>query len=335
MPATIHDVARQAGVSISTVSRGMNGTSPVKSDKRDLVLQVAEELGYEPNPAALSLLGKKTGGIGVLLPFITDEFFSDLLGGLDAAAQEADRFLVISTSHLKVEEFRRAAKAFRQRVDGFVVMAPELKGAQAALMLGAGVPTVFINTQVEETLQADVFNFDNYGGMYRLTKHLIEQGHTDVVHVRGPESAWDASERARGYRDAMREAGLDAHMRFVQGNYTRQAGYESVAEILEMEPRPTAIVAANDYCATGVLSALHEAGIEVPGDISVCGFDGLASSQYTVPPLTTASVPIRQIGERAIRRLVGRLEERENVGAYALETAKVEVVDRQSAAPKS
>jgi LacI family transcriptional regulator len=189
---------------------------------------------------------------------------------------------------------------------------------------------VFINTQAEETLPADVFNFDNYGGTYRLTRHLLDNEHRRIAHVRGPELAWDAAERTRGYRDAMREAQLESHICEVQGGYTRQSGYESVRELLECETRPSAIVAANDYCATGVLSALHEAGIDVPGDISVCGFDGLASSQYTVPPLATVSVPIREIGERAVKRLISRLDRGERESPHTHEIVPVHTVDRQS-----
>ncbi|MFN3598098.1 MAG: LacI family DNA-binding transcriptional regulator, partial [Rubricoccaceae bacterium] len=115
MSVTIRDVAREAGVSISTVSRVLNGTSPVREDKRALVLRVAETLGYSPNPAALSLLSKQTGGLGVLLPFVSGEFFSELLSGLDEAAQEDNRFLVISTSHRRSADFKRAAQAFNKR----------------------------------------------------------------------------------------------------------------------------------------------------------------------------------------------------------------------------
>ena len=307
MSVTIRDVARHAGVSISTVSRVLNDTCPVHEDKRRLVLDASDALGYSPNPAALSLLNKKTGGLGVLLPFVSGEFFSELLGGLDEAAQDLGLFLVVSTSHRHPAEFRKAIQVMNKRVDGLIVMAPGLDDAAAASILKTGTPSVFINTYAEG-LSADVLNFDNHAGAYALTRHLLDAGHERIALIRGASEAGDAQERIRGYRDAMGEAGTadTAHLE-VEGGYSREDGYEAARDIAAMSPRPTAIVAANDYCAMGALSALHDLGIAVPDEIAVAGFDGLTSSQYTVPPLTTVRVPIRDIGYRAVGLLADRL----------------------------
>lgn len=329
MSSTIRDVARHAGVSISTVSRVLNDTSPVAEEKRRLVLEAVDALEYAPNPAARSLLGKRTGGLGVLLPFVNGEFFSELLSGMDEAAQERGCFLVISTSHRQSDEFRRAAQALDKRVDGLVVMAPEIDAAGAASILATDVPVVFLNTHAEPGLEADVINFDNYGGAYTLTRRLIEAGHRRIAHVLGPPNAWDARERSRGYREAMQEAGLASGGLECSGGYTREAGYAATEELLQSENRPTAIVAANDYCALGAVSALHEAGVAVPEDVAVCGFDGLPSTKYTVPPLTTVRVPIHEIGAKAIRRLLARVEDADN-SSYQHETVSVEAVVRAS-----
>ncbi|MEO0560165.1 MAG: LacI family DNA-binding transcriptional regulator [Bacteroidota bacterium] len=334
MSATIHDVARQAGVSISTVSRVLNGTSPVKEEKRKLVLEAAEMLGYVPNPAALSLLNKRTGGIGVVLPFVTGEFFSELLSGLDETAQSLESFLIISTSHSRPTEFRKAVLALDKRVDGLVVMAPALDVEEASSLVSPDTPVVFINTHAGE-VGADVFNFDNFGGARALTRHLLEDGHERIAVVRGPETAWDAQERVRGYRSAMRDAGFSTDGLEFEGGFTRGDGYTAAESILRTTPRPTAILAANDYCAFGALSALRDAGIEVPREMSVCGFDGLTSSQYAAPPLTTVQVPIREIGHRAIRQLVARVRGDENEQPPNHETVPVELVVRGSTAART
>jgi LacI family transcriptional regulator len=329
MSPTIHDVARRAGVSISTVSRVLNDTSSVREDKRRLVLEAAETLGYAPNPAALSLHNKRTGGVGVLLPFVNGEFFSEVLGGLDGAAQDLDHFLVVSTSHRRPDEFRKAVRALDKRVDGLVVMAPELDPDGAASILDLGPPVVFLNTDTEG-LAADTLNFDNYVGARALTRHLLDAGHRHVAHVHGPPLAWDARERARGYREAMDEAGLDAEGLVFEGGYTREAGYVAVGAALAARPRPTAIVAANDYCALGALSALHAAGVAVPGEVAVGGFDGMPSARYAVPPLTTVRVPVRDLADRAVRRLVARLGRQRGGGPPLQEVAPVELVARTS-----
>lgn len=330
MSVTIRDVARRAGVSTSTVSRVLNDTTPVSQDKRLLVLEAAEALGYSPNPAALSLLNKRTGGIGVLLPFVNGEFFSELLSGMDAAAQENGGFLIISTSHRRPNEFSRAIAALNKRVDGMIVMAPELDPNEAKSILEPDAPVVFVNTRANG-LAADTVNFDNYRGVYTLTRHLIDSGHERIAFVRGPRESWDALERERGYRHALGESELTP-MEF-DGGYDRDSGYAAAQAILHADPLPTAVVAANDYCAFGVLSALHDAGVAVPGQVAVTGFDGLPNSQYSVPPLTTVSVPIRELGARAIRLLFERLNGEHDEGRFIHETIPVELVVRNSSAP--
>lgn len=333
MSPTIHDVARHAGVSISTVSRVLNGTSPVSEAKRQSVLEAVDTLGYAPNPAALTLLKKRTGGLGVLLPYVSGEFFAELLNGLDAAAQRHDYFLVVSTSHRRVDEFEAAIQAMDKRVDGLVIMAPELNTEEATSILQSETPALFINTYLDglavDDPAVEVLNFDNFAGAYALTQHLLERGHRRIALIKGPHGAGDARERARGYRTAMAEAGLDdtTHLEF-EGDYTQSAGYAAAREIAGLAPRPTAIVAANDYCAMGVLSALYTAGLTVPADVAVAGFDGIPSTHYTLPPLTTIQVPIRDIGARAIDWLVDRINE--NGQTFRRRSLPVELVVRAS-----
>lgn len=333
MSVTIRDVARRAGVSISTVSRVLNDTCPVREDKRRLVLDAAQALGYTPNPAALSLLNKRTGGLGVLLPFVSGEFFSELLHGLDQAAQDAGLFLVVSTSHRHSDEFQKAIRVLDKRVDGLIVMAPELDATGAALILKTESPVVLINTYADG-LSADVFNFDNHAGARALTQHLLDGGHRRIALILGPPLSRDAQERARGYREAMAQAGVaDTADLVFAGGYTREDGYAAAVAIAAVTPRPTAIVAANDYCAMGVISALHALGIAVPGEIAVGGFDGLPSGQYTLPPLTTVRVPIGEIGHRAVSRLAARLRGEDDGTPHHKHFVPVELIIRESTEP--
>ena len=329
MPAaTIRDVAERAGVSIATVSRVLNRTSPVSEARRQLVLNAADALGYAPNPAALSLRGKRTGGIGALLPFISGEFFSELMGGMDEAARAHGYFLVVSTSHRRPSEFRRAMGALDRRVDALVVMAPELGGAEVASLLRPRTPVAFVNTY-GEGLDADVFNFDNAAGARAATEHLLALGHRRIAFVHGPGRARDAQARAEGYRAAMAAAGLPP--RETEGGFTREAGYAAATRLLTEDPRPTAVVAVNDYCALGVMSAMHASGVSVPGDVSIVGFDGLASAEYATPPLTTVRVPVREVGYRAVEKLVQHLAHEGT--PLTQETEPVALVVRGSTSP--
>ncbi|WP_412063066.1 LacI family DNA-binding transcriptional regulator [Rubrivirga sp. IMCC45206] len=331
MSATIHDVARRAGVSISTVSRVLNDSARVHPDKRALVLEAAGALGYSPNPAALSLLNKRTGGIGVLLPFVSGEFFSELLSGLDEAAQEHGLILVISTSHRSSAEFHKAIQVLDKRVDGLVIMAPEISASDADSILQIDTPVVFVNTYLDRP-DADVLNFDNRAGALALTRHLVDLGHRHIALVKGPPDARDAQERADGVRAGLAEAGLPGAVE-VPGGYTREAGFEAAAAIADRSPRPTAIVAANDYCALGLISALHTRGISVPGEIAVTGFDGLTSGQYGVPPLTTVRVPIGEMGRQAVGQLAARL--RGDATPPTQQMAPVKLIVRESTAARA
>jgi LacI family transcriptional regulator len=328
MAVTIRDVARRAGVSISTVSRVLNNTCAVNEQKRQQVLEAAQVLGYSPNPAARSLLGKRTGGLGVLLPFVGAEFFSDFLTGLDEAAQANDFFLMISTSHRHADEFQAAIQAMEKRVDGMIVMAPDLNGDVQMVPRGAG-PLVFVNTYVDDD-SFNVINFDNFGGSYEITKHLLESGHRDIAIIKGPAGARDARERVRGYESALAEFGVEqTPARQYQGEYTQEAGYLATQEILSSaDPLPTAIVCANDYCAMGALRALNEAGKSVPTEVAIAGFDGITSGQYTQPSLTSVQVPMYAIGARAVERLIQLIEGRDDTPLQ--ETVAVEMVIRRS-----
>ncbi|RMF56182.1 MAG: LacI family transcriptional regulator, partial [Bacteroidetes bacterium] len=309
MAVTIRDVARQAGVSISTVSRVLNNPEVVREEKRRRVLKAVERLGYRPNPLARSLLKKTTGGLGVLVPFVSGEFFSEFLHGIDQTAREAGFFVLISTSHHDRSELRVALQSLERRVDGFLLMMPtgDLNDIQAFLpRLG---PAVFVNTPVGEGDPVDQVQFDNFGGYYELTRHVLSLGHRRVAILRGPVEASDARERLAGFRKAMAEV-PDAEpieLASTLEGYSQEAGYEMARAALEHAPRPTALMAANDQAALGVLAALSEAGVKVPEEMSVTGFDDISGARYTVPALTTARVPVREIGAAAVRQLVARV----------------------------
>ncbi|MDA0684230.1 MAG: LacI family DNA-binding transcriptional regulator [Bacteroidetes bacterium] len=309
MAATIRDVALKAGVSISTVSRVLNDTCPVAGDKRERVERAARELGYTPNPAARSLLSHETGGIGIILPFVSGEFFSEFLYGVDQAAQEQDFFLLISTSHHSSGDLKKAMAGMYRRVDGLLVMAPHMTTQVVEALSPQGMPFVFVNTEVVSN-DAYGVTFDNYGGMYAMTTHLLSQGHRRIAFVTGTENAYDSRERLRGHLQALKDAGITPSDDLIfNGNYDQKAGFDAGNRVLRLDDRPTAIMASNDDSAIGVLSALRQAGLSIPGDVAVTGFDDVPSAQYATPPLSSVHVPVRQLGMAAVDLLVARLHD--------------------------
>ena len=329
MRVTVHDVAKRAGVSISTVSRVLNGSAPVSDDKARRVAEAADALRYTPNPAARSLLKRRTGTIAAVLPFISGEFFAELLCGLDGAAQTHAQMLLVSASHRHAAEYRTALQDLVFRSDGLIVMAPELEAGQVLAMTGKRSPVVFLNTRVEAG-QAPAVNFDNYGGMRSITEHVVAAGNERIAFIKGPDKAHDARERLRGFRRGLAGRALGSEY---DGDFSAQAGYEAATRILRTVPRPDAIVAANDLSAIGALRALLERGIRVPGDMALAGFDDTPSARYATPSLSTVHVPIRALARRAVDVLICCMDEADMPSDIHVEPLNVQI--RESTCPRN
>ena len=309
MRVTIREVARAAGVSVATVSRVLNESGPVAGETRDRIRRVAGEMRYIPNGAARSLSMRRTGTLGVLLPDLYGEFFSEVIRGLDQAAQRARFHLLLSSSHNNRLDIEAALQAMRGRVDGLVVMSPHIDVAVLAANLPESLPAVMLNTP-QSSAEFDTLSVDNFGGARAMVAHLAEHGHRRIAMVRGPEPNHDAEERLRGYRAALADAGLapDAALE-VEGDFTEESGFRAVRRLLELRRPPTAIFAANDSTAIGAMSALREAGVSVPSSMAVAGFEDIPISRYLTPALSSVRVSINDLGARAMEQLVRAVEE--------------------------
>lgn len=317
---TIRDVARAAGVSVATVSRVLNGTAPVREPTRRRILEVARELRFTPNASARSLSMRSTAALGVVLPDLHGEFFSELLRGIDRTAQRSGRHLLVSSSHHGTQGISAALRAMHGRVDGLIVMAPDVPVAGLIDALPQTIPTVLLNCgplpahaspgggaeSVGEP-RIEALTVDNFGGAAAMVDHLGALGHTRIAFVAGAAHNQDAAERARGYSEAMHRLGLDTPAEYQQrGDFTEEGGRAAAAELMKLHDRPTAIFAANDMMALGVLGFVREHGLAVPADISVAGFDDIPAARYVTPPLTTVRVDVEALGARAAALLVRR-----------------------------
>ena len=310
MSITIRDVARLAGVSVATVSRVLNASAPVREATRLRVLEVARELRFSPNSAARTLSRQRAGALGVILPDLYGEFFSELLRGIDQEAQRAGHSLLVSSSHHDSRGIGTAVRAMRGRVDGLMVMAPDVSAPLLADVLPGGVPTVLLNGPA---VDADVYEItvDNFGGARDMTRHLIALGHVRIGFIAGAEENHEACERARGHEAALREAELPVDPALhVRGEFTEKGGWRGTRQLLALAEPPTAIFASNDAMAVGALSALREQGVEVPSAMAVVGFDDIPVAPFLNPPLTSVRVGIAALGERAAALLLSALAER-------------------------
>ncbi len=305
MPSvTIKDVARVAQVSVATVSRALNGHGNVAEEVRNRVFAAAKELRYTPHAAARSLSSRRTQTLGVVLPDLHGEFFSELIRGIDQVARAQRLHLLVSSYHGNPEEQGAALGAMRGRVDGLLVMSPFV---ETPSLLGEHLepsfPAVLINSQAGLDGTA-VLGVDNYGGAVAMVEHLVAAGHRHIAFIAGPTDNFDAHERLRGYRDTLARLLPDVPARVLQGDFDEASGHRAGRDLLASSQRPDAVFAANDMMALGCLFAFAQAGVNVPADMALAGFDDIPLARYVHPALTTIRVNIAELGARAARLLI-------------------------------
>jgi len=310
--ATIRDVAREAGVSIATVSRVFNNSCLVSEDTAKRVMQVAARFDYWPNSAAQSLTTNRSNTLGVLLPDLFGEFYSEVIRGIDSVARRESYQIMLSSSHADNEEILTAARSMLGRVDGLLMMAPDDASAETVHRIRRRIPLVLINPAVNSTGNCSVA-IDNYAGALQAVNHLLGMGHRQIAMVCGPQGNMDANERLRGFHKALSDAGLDpADSKVIAGDFREPSGFSAGAELVKMMPRPTAVFVANDSMAVGLLASLESLGVKVPGDMSVVGFDDVDIAGYLRPPLTTVRIDAFALGQRAAQMMINEIQIPEN-----------------------
>jgi len=337
LSASIKEVALKAGVSIATVSRVINDKGPVAVETRQRILAAIEQLRYVPHGAARSLITNQTDTIGVLLPDLYGEFFSEVIRGVDLAARRNGFHVLISGFHSDRAEIEAVLRALRGRVDGLIVLSPDVDAQGLRRNLPETLPVVLLNTPVHRPVRAqgngvafDAINVDNHGGAFAMVRHLAALGHRRIALIRGPAENADARERLRGYRDALRAEGIAPSPALeIPGDFSEDSGYRAGRQLLNLEPRPDAVFAANDSMAIGCLFALREAGVEVPGDVALAGFDDIPIARYVTPSLSSVHVPIAELGTRAMERLLHAVEHK-NAHERRQETVPTTLVVRGS-----
>jgi DNA-binding LacI/PurR family transcriptional regulator len=310
------DVAHIAGVSHQTVSRVLNDFPHIRAETRDRVLAAIEELGYRRNTAARTLVTRRSGTIGVITAELSQFGPANTMLGLESASRAAGYSLslaglpeISATSLLAAVD-----QVLNQAVEAVVVIAAHRAALTLAQSLRIRVPLVLVKGELSATpLTAGV---DQIAGARLATGHLLDLGHETVVHLPGPAGWLDAAARREGWRMTLEERGRPVPALMAEGDWSSHSGYEAGRALLRRSrsrrSRPTAVFAANDQIALGLLRALHEAGLRVPQDVSMVGFDDLPESGYFTPPLTTVRQDFRELGQRTmalvLRVLAGEAE---------------------------
>lgn len=308
MAVTIKDVAKAAGVGQATVSRVLNGSGPVGQETRERVLAAARSLGYVPNMLARGLVNRATGTVGLIIPDITNPFFPAVTRGVeDAASQAGYTVFLCNTDNDPAREEVDVLKLRERCVDGIIFVGSQSRRERLARLVQDGIPVVVTDRAVPD-LDADSVLVDNKLGAQNAVSHLIDLGHTRIAHAAGHRETPTGQGRYQGYCEALAGAGLpvDEHLVF-WGEFTVESGIQAGQVLLGRSPRPTAIFAANDLLALGVIRAAQEAGLAVPEDLSVVGFDDIPMAALVSPPLTTVRQPAYEMGRLAMSMVLDRL----------------------------
>lgn len=323
---TIKDIAKRAGVSITTVSRVLNRKEEGMSEQtRKKVLQVIEEMEYQPNRLARGLVTKQSKLIGLIVPTISNPFFPELCRGAEDEASARGYSLVICNSDDSSEKEERYIKILKeQQVDGLILSSQKGLSETSASLLDQKIHYVMLD-RVEDDLVPGVY-LDNEKGGYLAGQHLIALGHTQMACITGPDSIRNSRERLSGFKRALQEVGLGPIV-IREGDFTLETAYEQAKEILT-DRNITAIFTGNDLMACGVYRAAHELSIRIPEDISVIGFDDIPLISALIPKLTTVRQDTYQMGRKAAELLIRQIEQDETESVMFSPT----LIERESTA---
>jgi len=330
MDVSIKDIARIAEVSHSTVSRALRDSPLISQETKARIQHLARQMGYSPSGIARSLVTKRTQTLGLVVTTISDPFVAEVVQGIEEHSLDEGYSVILCQSQSDPDRELAAVEILREkRVDAIIVTASRLGSLYLPLLESLSIPIVLINNQQEGRYVHSV-STDNHLGGQLAADHLLELGHTCLGYVGGPEWSAQSSQRLEGARRALQAKGLSfdpAHVASGNGRY--QGGQEAMAGLLQQPNMPTAFLCYNDLAAIGAMGAARQAGLRVPGDVSIIGYDDIAQASYVVPALTTIRQRMSELGDRAAGMALTLLS-----GEQAVEDilVPVKLVERESCA---
>jgi len=327
----IREVAKRAGVSTATVSRVVNGTAPVDARTEKRVRAAIQRSGYYPNTHARTLGTGKSHIYGMIISDIENPFFPELVKCFERMAVEHGHEVLIANTDYQAERMEVCVRRMLERkVDGVAIMTSEMDPALIQMLNGRGIPIVFLDTgAVADGISNISLDYDS--GVDQAIDHLTSLGHRRIAFVSGPDNLVSARTRQVAFLASLQRKKLECSDDYIRpGNHRFDGGYAAMLEILKLRVRPTAVLASNDLTAIGIMGAVYAAGLRVPEDISVVGFDDIALSSFMPPPLTTIRVSRAEIAECAFTSLYAASHRGETQGVTHI--VRAELVIRQSTA---
>jgi len=310
MAVTIKEIAEKANVSIATVSRALNEHSKVKTATRQTILSIAKNLNYKPNAFARSLVKSETNIIGLVLPDLDGEFFTEIIRGVDEVANSGGYHTIVASSHGQRSIVESIINFMGESfVSGMIILIPVLSEQIKDLISQSSIPIIIINAK-NEIDNFDSVGIDNYQGSYLMMEYLIKNlGYKKIAHIKGPLHNNDSLQRFKGYSDALKNNNIDFKEEWiVNGNFNVSSGEQACRRLLSLIEKPEVIFAANDMMALGCYRVVKSFGLKIPDDIGIVGFDDIFIAEFLSPQLTTVHVPISDIGKTAAGVLLDKMK---------------------------
>ncbi len=334
---TIHDIAKKLSISASTVSRALNNNPIISESTRKRIKRTAEKMGYRPNNLAASLRTRRTHTIGVIVPLINRHFFSSVISGIEEVAYNEGFTVTISQSNDSLEKESKIAQSlYNNHMDGIIIsIGMETENYDHLKHFKEkNIPIVFFDRALDE-IEAHKIVVDDYGGGYRVTKHLLDQGANRIAHIGGPLTLGIYRLRQKGYNDALKHAGIKIDKSIiVNNNLTSDDGTAAIKKLLKNPSPPDAIFCANDTTALSVIIYLHNLGIKVPDDIAVIGFSNEPYSAVVTPSISTVRQPGFEMGKQAARLLIEQIKSK-STRDFRTIVMPTELIIRQSSNRKA
>lgn len=309
--ANIYDVAKKSGYSIATVSKALNNYSDISEKARTKILSVCKEIGYMPNSSARTLPTKKSWTIGVVFSEelgvgITHPFFSHVIESFKQSIEANGYDLLFISRELGHSIYSYLEHCRYRNVDGVIVVHTDFSEPEVREILDSDLPSVVIDNVQTRSINV---SSDNYTGARMAMDHLIGLGHRKIAHISGNKESYASQVRSKAYLDSMESLSEDMREGYLQsgGFFSLEGGYEAMKRLLDLEDRPTAVFVSGDYMAIGAMRAIQEAGLKIPDDISIVGFDDVEAAKLVCPGLTTVRQDTIRIGQAAAERLIERI----------------------------
>lgn len=324
--SNINDVAKEAGVSITTVSRYLNNSYPVNVNTKKTIQAAIDKLNFKPNAIARGLVNKKTNTVGIIVPYITNMFFPEVVRGISDHCNTKGYDIILANSKSDGFEEKKSVENFLERqVDGIVIIAPKIEKLPASFYskLNKTVPLVLVNKYFDDSDITFIYN-DEKDGAYKATEYLLDLGHRNILFISGSQNSYSSVVKIDGFSEALKDRGIiqknNVEDNILISDYTSENAYKLIKSNMDYVKKYSAIFCANDLMAIGVIKALRSEGLEVPKDFSVIGFDDISISSLYEPGITTVSQNINSLGKISGDAVIKLIEKEEVLKNQVLKT---------------